>query len=73
VNKNSKGVLALDRQVQITIGSVVLIASLLSYFYNPNFVFISAFFGAGLLFAGLSGFCALGRVIALMPWNQRTS
>jgi rhodanese-related sulfurtransferase len=73
VNKSSKGVLPLDRQVQITIGSVVLIASLLSYFYNPNVIFVSAFFGAGLLFAGLSGFCGLARVVAIMPWNQRTS
>lgn len=72
VNKTENGVLPLDRQVQITIGSVVLISSLIAYFININFVFLSAFFGAGLLFAGLSGFCGLARVIAKMPWNQST-
>lgn len=26
--------------------------------------------GAGLVFAGASGFCGLARVLALMPWNR---
>lgn len=69
-NKGASNVLALDRQVQITIGSSVLIFSLLGYFAHPNFVFAAAFMGAGLLFAGISGFCGLARVIAKAPWNR---
>lgn len=70
VQTGTKKILPLDRQVQLTIGLGVLIASLLGYFYNPNIIFVSAFFGAGLTFAGLSGFCGLARVMAKMPWNH---
>lgn len=70
VKKGESNVLPLDRQVQISIGSLVLCFALLGYFVNPNFVFGAAFMGAGLLFSGLSGFCGLARVMALMPWNR---
>lgn len=69
-NKGTSNVLPLDRQVQITIGSLVLAFSLLGYFVQANFVFASAFMGAGLLFAGISGFCGLARVMAKAPWNR---
>jgi hypothetical protein len=29
------------------------------------------FFGAGLIFAGLSGFCGLAIMLSRMPWNRR--
>ncbi|MFM7620753.1 MAG: rhodanese-like domain-containing protein [Alphaproteobacteria bacterium] len=62
--------LPLDRQVQLTIGSFVFFGSLLAYFVDVKFVFIPAFFGAGLIFAGLSGLCLLANLIAKMPWNK---
>ena len=63
-------VLPLDRQVQLTIGSAVFLGSAATYFIDPNFLIIPAFFGAGLTFAGASGFCGLARVMAMMPWNK---
>lgn len=63
-------VLPLDRQVQLTVGSLVLASSLLGFFVNPAFMLLSAFFGAGLVFAGLSGICGLALVLARMPWNR---
>ena len=66
-------VLPLDRQVQLTIGSAVLLGSAATYFIDPSFLIIPAFFGAGLTFAGASGFCGLARVMAMMPWNQKLS
>jgi rhodanese-related sulfurtransferase len=62
--------LPLDQQVQLTIGLGVLAGSLLVYFVSPLFVLLTGFFGAGLIFAGLSGFCGLAMVMAKMPWNQ---
>ena len=62
--------LPVDRQVQLTIGSLVFISSMLGYFFNINFLFISGFFGAGLIFAGLTGNCTLAKIIAKMPWNK---
>jgi rhodanese-related sulfurtransferase len=69
-NKGTSNVLPLDRQVQITIGSLVLAFSLLGYFVQTNFVFGATFMGTGLLFAGISGFCGLARVMAKAPWNR---
>mgnify|MGYP003652586720 CR=1 FL=1 len=61
----------INRQVQITAGSLVLIGVLLSVFVNPAFVWLSAFIGAGLTFAGLSGWCGMGLLLASAPWNTR--
>ena len=70
VNKGERSVLPLDRQLQITIGTLVLCGVLLSKFVNPSWVWLSAFVGAGLIFAGITGVCALRCVLAMMPWNQ---
>ena len=68
--KGKARVLPLDRQVQICIGSSVLIFSLLAYFTNPSYALGAAFFGAGLINAGLSGWCGLAKIIAKAPWNN---
>jgi hypothetical protein len=34
---------------------------------------LSGFVGAGLVFAGVTGFCGMARLLALMPWNRRFS
>jgi rhodanese-related sulfurtransferase len=65
-------VLPLDRQVQLTVGLIVLIGSVLGYFVNPIFFLLTGFIGAGLAVAGLTGFCGLALVLAKMPWNQVT-
>ncbi len=51
-------------------GTLVVAGVALGAFVNPWFLAVSAFFGAGLIFAGASGFCGLGHVLAKMPWNQ---
>lgn len=71
IQTSARRILPLDRQVQLTIGILLLTASLLGAFYGRGFFFLTGFFGAGLTFAGLSGFCGLARLIALMPWNQK--
>ena len=63
-------VMPLMRQVQIAVGFCVLTASLLALWVDPRWVYVSLFFGAGLLFAGLSGFCGLALLLAKMPWNR---
>jgi rhodanese-related sulfurtransferase len=66
----AKAVMPLMRQVQITVGFFVLPGSLLAIYVDPRWSWLGAFFGAGLLFAGLSGFCGLAMVLAKMPWNR---
>ncbi|MFT6213529.1 MAG: rhodanese-related sulfurtransferase [Alphaproteobacteria bacterium] len=70
VISSGKFFLPLDRQVQLTIGLGVLTSSLLAYFINPLFLLLTGLFGAGLTFAGLSGFCGLGVMMGKTPWNK---
>ncbi len=62
--------ISLMRQVQIVIGLFVLAGAALAHWVNPWFLVVPAFFGAGLLFAGLSGTCGLAAVLSRMPWNR---
>lgn len=64
-------ILPLDRQTQLTIGLGILTMSVLAAVVHPGFIWGAAFFGAGLTVAGITGFCGLARVLAVMPWNQK--
>ena len=58
------------RQVQIAAGSLVLTGVVLGFLVTPAFYALSGFVGAGLLFAGSTGFCGMARLLGLMPWNR---
>jgi rhodanese-related sulfurtransferase len=60
----------LQRQVQIAAGSLVLLGLVLAYLISPWFIALSAFIGAGLIFAGISGWCGMAKVLRVMPWNR---
>lgn len=60
------------RQVQIVAGSLVLLGVVLGVFVAPGFYALSGFVGAGLIFAGTTGFCGMAHLLGLMPWNRRT-
>lgn len=62
--------MSLERQVRIAAGAIVLTGALLGLFVHPGFTGISAFVGAGLVFAGLTDSCAMGMLIAKLPWNR---
>ncbi len=68
---NRKAPISLQRQVQITAGSMVVIGLLLAWLVSPWFTLLSGFVGAGLIFAGLSNTCALASILAQMPYNRR--
>jgi rhodanese-related sulfurtransferase len=57
------------RQVQITAGSLVLLGVVLSL-VMPAFIWLSAFIGAGLVFAGVSGWCGMAKALKYLPWNR---
>jgi rhodanese-related sulfurtransferase len=67
---NAKAPLEMMRQVQIAAGLLVLIGVLLGWFVTPGFFVLAGFVGAGLTFAGVSGFCGMARLLAVMPWNR---
>ena len=60
----------MQRQVQIAAGSLVLTGLVLAATVSPWFAALSAFVGAGLVFAGVSGWCGMAKLLAVMPWNR---
>ena len=64
------GVISLQRQVQISAGSLVLLGVALGTWAHPGWYGLAAFVGAGLTFAGLSNTCAMALLLARMPWNR---
>lgn len=58
------------RQVQITAGTLVLLGVGLGALVSPWFLLLAGFVGTGLVFAGLSGWCGMARLLALAPWNR---
>lgn len=62
-------VMSLERQVRIAAGSLVVLGVLLAVLVHPWYIGLSAFVGAGLVFAGVTDTCAMGMVLARMPWN----
>lgn len=62
-----------NRQVQITAGALVLSGVVLGAAVSPVFYLLSAFVGAGLMMAGITGWCGMARLLAFMPWNRRAA
>lgn len=74
VAENRKAPLEIMRQVQITAGALVVLGVVLGFLLSPAFLGLSAFVGAGLVFAGSTGWCGMAKLLAAMPWNrQRTA
>ncbi len=65
-----KKAMSLERQVRIAAGSLVLLGFGGWYAGYPAFLALSAFVGAGLVFAGITDTCGMGMLLARMPWNQ---
>ena len=65
-----KKVMSLERQVRIAAGSLVVIGAAIGQFVHPGGFGLSAFIGAGLVFAGVTDTCGMGMMIAKMPWNR---
>ncbi|MEQ8814406.1 MAG: rhodanese family protein [Thalassobaculum sp.] len=64
--------LELQRQVQIGAGGLAFLGTLLGILVSPWFLAVPLFVGAGLLTAGVTGFCGLARVLVHAPWNRST-
>ncbi|MGB7415227.1 MAG: rhodanese-like domain-containing protein [Thermosynechococcaceae cyanobacterium] len=67
---NERAPISLMRQVQIIVGALVLLSTLLGTFVSPWFLWLCGFMGGGLLFAGLTDTCVLARLLAKLPYNQ---
>ena len=65
--------LEIMRQVQIAAGLLILAGVALGLAVAPGWFGLAGFVGAGLTFAGVTGWCGMARLLALLPWNRRTA
>ena len=65
-----KKAIPLNCQVQIITGLLVTIGSVLAVMVHPYWITLPVCMGAGLTFSGATNTCALGTMLARMPWNQ---
>ena len=60
---------SLERQVRMVAGLLVLTSVALSLAVHIRWMALAGFVGAGLTFAGATDICAMGLLLAKMPWN----
>jgi hypothetical protein len=70
VEREAHAAWAIERQVRLVAGSLVLLGLALSYLW-PWTIVLAWFVPAGLVFAALTDSCAMDMLIAKMPWNRR--
>jgi hypothetical protein len=60
------------RQVQMLAGSLVVAGVVLGFAVHPGFFGLSAFVGAGLVMAGVTGWCGMATLLGKLPYNRGT-
>ena len=61
---------SLERQVRIVAGAIVASGAIAALTVSPWFAIVPALIGSGLVFAGLSNTCAMGMLLARLPYNR---
>ena len=61
---------ALERQVRMTAGSLVLAGVVGSKLLSPKLGLLAGGIGAGLTFSAATNSCAMGQMLSKMPWNR---
>jgi rhodanese-related sulfurtransferase len=64
--------ISLERQVQVAVGMLLLLKVLFGFTLHELFFAAIPLIGAGLIVAGLTRWCGMARLIAMMPWNNGT-
>jgi rhodanese-related sulfurtransferase len=62
--------LSLERQVQIAVGSLLVLKVFFGFTVHELFFVAGAVIGTGLITAGLTRWCGMAKLIARMPWNR---
>lgn len=68
---STSSALPLTQQVFVTAGSLILGGVGLTLWQGIEFLIIPGFIGAGLLFAGITGWCGMALLLSKMPWNAK--
>ena len=70
VIRPAKQGLPVMRQVQIVAGGLVALGVALGVTVSPWLLVVPGFVGCGLVFAGVTGWCGMAKLLAVMPWNR---
>lgn len=70
LKKGPGRVWAMERQVRMAAGLLVVTGLGLAWIVHPAFSLLSAFVGLGLVYSAASDTCGMARVLARMPWNR---
>lgn len=62
--------ISLERQVRIAAGALAATGGFLALLADPLFAAVPAFIGSGLVFAGVTDTCAMGMLLARLPYNR---
>jgi rhodanese-related sulfurtransferase len=73
VMRDERAPWSLERQVRLVAGVLVFVSVLLSATVTEYFLWVAVFIGAGLTFAAITDTCAMGMLLARMPWNRATN
>lgn len=62
--------LPIVRQTQIAAGAIVLLGTIASCLLSPVYWIVPVFVGCGLIFAGITGWCGMAKLLSHLPWNS---
>ena len=62
--------ISLERQVQIAVGSLLILKVVLGFSVHALFFALAAVIGTGLIVAGVTRWCGMAQLMARMPWKR---
>ena len=65
-----KARMSLERQVRIAAGAMAASGAFAALLLDPLFAIVPALIGSGLVFAGVTDTCAMGLLLARLPYNR---
>jgi rhodanese-related sulfurtransferase len=68
--RRGAGRISLERQVRMAAGTLAATGGFLALLVHPLFALLPAFVGSGLVFAGVTDTCAMGMLLARLPYNR---
>jgi rhodanese-related sulfurtransferase len=71
--RRTRARISLERQVRIAASSLVAVGALAALTISPLLAVVPALIGSGLVFAGLTDTCAMGMLLAKLPYNRGAS
>jgi len=69
--KEDSAIWSIDRQVRFVSGVLVLVGIALGFCLHPNWLLFSVLVSLGMIVSAVTGSCALGGLLGLLPCNRR--